>query len=81
MNLRNFCVQLQCRLHDVAAHLPHEEAELIGRRVQVLGQDDVVDGEQRILNRRTLFDNIKGYITFFAQSLWATSKMLEDCIL
>jgi hypothetical protein len=50
-------VQLQRGLHHVAAHFPHEESELVGRRVQVLGQDDVVDGEQGILEQY-FFGNI-----------------------
>jgi hypothetical protein len=45
------------QLHHVAAHFPHEESELVGRRVQVLGQDDVVDGEQGILEQY-FFGNI-----------------------
>ena len=38
---------------DVGAHLSDEEGELVAGRVQVVGQDGAVDGEQRFLTRKT----------------------------
>jgi hypothetical protein len=38
---------------NVGAHLPDEEGELVAGRVQVVGQDGAVDGEERFVARKT----------------------------
>ena len=38
---------------DVRAHLPDEEGELVAGRVQVVGQDRAVDGEEGLGARKT----------------------------
>ena len=38
---------------DVGAHLPDEERELVAGRVQVVGQDRAVDGEEGLGARKT----------------------------
>ena len=48
-DLRQFRVEVQGRVHHVGARLPHEEGELVARRVQVVGQDGIVDGVQGVL--------------------------------
>ena len=37
----------------VGAHLPDQEGELVAGRVQVVGQDRAVDGEERFGARKT----------------------------
>ena len=42
-------MEVQRRVDDVGARFPDEEGELVARRVQVVRQDGIVDGVQRVL--------------------------------
>ena len=46
--LRHLLVQRERRLHDAVAHLDDGVGELVERAAQVLVQDRVVDGVQRL---------------------------------
>jgi len=46
-------VKSQGSVDHVGAHLPDEEGELVAGRVQVVGQDRAVDGEEGFRARKT----------------------------
>ena len=47
-------MEVQRGVHDVGARLPDEERELVARRVQVVRQDGVVDGVERVLGPNSI---------------------------
>lgn len=44
-------VQLKRGIDHIGAHLPDQEGELVAGVFQVVGEDGVVDGEERLLGR------------------------------
>ena len=52
-HLGNLLMKRQGGIHNVGAHLSHQEGKLVASRIQMIRKNRVVDGEKGIMSRKT----------------------------